>query len=272
MIGVLRYQPSCAAALGMGNQDGIFSGHLIDLIDGCGNSLCHHVAVKVSAHIGGHASIRSHLAEELIYRFVIIWELGTFVGNRLSIFPTSDTELGVPALIQGLGADVSAHGSGTCLTAARLIDQEYAVSFSQEHIGPALTSVRCCHPAHTGLTITMQEYHRKASFILRNLIKYIGVVYVGCLSGSGFFPLIFRIEGSIGSNGCTACCKNTLLFDDQSAICILFCGILGFCVFLGSCFFYTAFCLRCLGGCLGCASRTAAASGSKHCTGKGNCR
>ena len=68
------------------------------------------------------ASIRSHLAEELVYGFVIIWELRTFVGNGFSIFPASDTELGVPALIQGLGADVSAYRGRTCLAAARLID------------------------------------------------------------------------------------------------------------------------------------------------------
>ena len=106
----------------MGNQDRIFTGHLINFIDGCGNGLCYHIAVKVSAHIGGHAGIRSHLAEELVYGFVIIWELRTFVGNGFSIFPASDTELGVPALIQGLGADVSAYRGRTCLAAARLID------------------------------------------------------------------------------------------------------------------------------------------------------
>ena len=146
------------------------------------------------------------------------------------------------------------------------------MSLSQEHIRPALTSVRRRHPAHAGLTISMQEYHRKSGLILRNLIKHVRMVHMGRLSCSGFFPLVFRIEGSIGSNGCTACRKNALLFNDQSAICFLFCGILGFCVFLSGCFFCTAFCLCCLGGCLGCASRTAAASGSKHCAGKGNCR
>lgn len=60
------------------------------------------VSLSKSLPYQGHAGIRRHLAEELIYRFLIIRELRTFVYNGLSVLPTANSKLCIPSLVQSL--------------------------------------------------------------------------------------------------------------------------------------------------------------------------
>ena len=130
VIRVVGCCPAGTAALGMCYQNRILSRSFIYLVNGCSYCLRHCLIVKIRSHIRGHASIRRHLAEELIYRFLIIRELRTFVYNGLSVLPTANSKLCIPSLVQSLRANLSAYGSCTGFSSAGFIDQKYTVSFS----------------------------------------------------------------------------------------------------------------------------------------------
>ena len=147
----------------------------------------------------------------MIHGSGIVGELRAFVDNRLAILPAANAELGVPALIQRLGADVTTDRGCTCFAAAGLVNEEYAVTLAKKHLRPPLPAVRGSHPAHAGLAIAVEEHHGKPGFLCGDLIKYIGVIHMGGLTGSGFLPLVLRVKGSVGGHGNTARGENALL-------------------------------------------------------------
>ena len=195
----------------MSHQNGVLSSALIYFVNGGSHGLCHGLVIKIAAHIRGHAGVRRHLAEELIHGSGIVGELRAFVDNRLAILPAANAELGVPALIQRLGADVTTDRGCTCFAAAGLVNEEYAVTLAKKHLRPPLTTVRRGHPAHAGLAIAVQEYHGKSGFLCGDLIEHIGVIHMGGLTGSGLLPLVLRVKGSVGGHGNAARRENALL-------------------------------------------------------------
>ena len=59
--------PARQAALGVGHQDGVLAGAVIDLVNGHRHCLGHHRVVDVLIATGVvHAGVRRHLAEELV--------------------------------------------------------------------------------------------------------------------------------------------------------------------------------------------------------------
>ena len=259
VVRILRRSPAGTAALGVGYQNRILACHLINLINGCCHGSCHRLIVEIRAHIGSHSRIRRHLTEKLIYRLIIIWELRAFIWYRFSIFPAADTELGIPSLIQSLGADVAADRGSACLASSGLIDQEYAVSHPQEHIRPSFSSVRCGHPAHTGLSVAVKEYHGKPRLVLRNLIKHIGMIHMGSLACAGLLPVILRIKGSFRSHSNAAGRKDSLIGDHQRAVSLCLIGsAVCFFPFCTLCIFRLStlrFCTLCFRGLCLCAFR-----------------
>ena len=211
MVGVAGCRPAGAAALRVSHQNGVLACTLIYLVNGGSHGLCHGLVIKIAAHIRGHAGVRRHLAEELIHGSGIVGELRAFVDNRLAILPAANAELGVPALIQRLGADVTADGGSACFAAAGLVNEEYAVTLAKKHLRPPLTAVRRGHPAHAGLAIAVEEHHGKPGFLCGDLIEHIGVIHMGGLTGSGLLPLVLRVKGSVGGHGNAARRENALL-------------------------------------------------------------
>ena len=147
----------------------------------------------------------------MIHGSGIVGELRAFVDNGLTILPAANAELSVPALIQRLGTDVTADGGSARFAPSGLVNEEHAVAFAEEQIRPALPAIRGSHPAHAGLAVTVEEHHGKPGFLCGDLIKYIGVIHMGGLTGSGFLPLVLRVKGSVGGHGNTARGENALL-------------------------------------------------------------
>ena len=211
MVGVAGCRPAGAAALRVSHQNGVLSSALIYFVNGGSHGLCHGLVIKIAAHIRGHAGVRRHLAEELIHGSGIVGELRAFVDNRLAILPAANAELGVPALIQRLGTDVTADGGSARFAPSGLVNEEHAVAFAEEQIRPALPAIRGSHPAHAGLAVTVEEHHGKPGFLCGDLIEHIGVIHMGGLTGSGLLPLVLRVKGSVGGHGNTARGENALL-------------------------------------------------------------
>ena len=199
----------------MGHQNRVFTGALIDFVDGSRNGLGHHgvVDVLVAARVV-HAGIRRHLAEELVKGFFSCGKLGTLIVGKLVIQVSTNAELGVPGLVRGLHGDGTGHRGLSSLAPAGLVDEPYAVAHSQEHIGPAFPAIRSSHPTHTGLTIAMEKHHGQAALLGGNLVKHIGVVHMGSRTFPGHI-VIGNIKGTVrGDYGATSG-EHPLLGDDQ---------------------------------------------------------
>ena len=77
MVGVPGHLPAGQAALGVGHQDGVLAGAVINLIDGGGHCLGYHGVVDVLVARGVvHTGVRGHLAEELVQYLLPLGELG----------------------------------------------------------------------------------------------------------------------------------------------------------------------------------------------------
>ena len=85
------------------------------------------------------------------------------------------------------------------------------MTLAKKHLRPPLTAVRRGHPAHAGLAIAVQEYHRQFGFVFGNLIEHVGVIDMSGLTGSGLLPLVLRVKGSVGGHGNAARRENALL-------------------------------------------------------------
>jgi hypothetical protein len=74
------------------------------------------------------------------------------------------------------------------------------------------------HPSHPGLAVAVEEHHRQAGFIGRDLIKDIGVVHMSGLPGSGVLPLVLRVKGSLRGDGDAPGGEKALFPDAENAV------------------------------------------------------
>ena len=76
MVGVQGHLPAGQTALGVGHQDGVLAGALMDLVNGGRHRLGHHGVVDALVPGGVvHAGVRGHLAEELVQDLLPLGEL-----------------------------------------------------------------------------------------------------------------------------------------------------------------------------------------------------
>ena len=215
VVGVTGHLPAGQAALGVGHQDGVLAGAVIDLVDGCRHRPGHHFVVDVLV-AGGvvHAGIRGHLAEKLVQDLLPLGELGALVVGELVIEISADAELGVPGLVGWGGGHGACHGGLTGLAPAGLVDEPDAVAHPQEHVTPALPAVGGGHPAHAGLAVAVEKHHGQLRVVLGDLVEHIGVVHVGGRALPGGV-VVGHVEGTVGFDHGAAGGEDALLGDDQ---------------------------------------------------------
>ena len=100
-------------------------------------------------------------------------------------------------------------GHGNCrtgFTAARLIDEIRSVAIAEEHLCPAIPSVRGGHPAHAALAIAMKINDRIAVILSGSHEQHIGVIDVSRIAGTrSIHPVRCRVKFTFNGLGdCTA--------------------------------------------------------------------
>lgn len=170
LVGRDRDVPAGAPALRMGNKDAVAASPE-NLHKRVGDNLL----IKVSR-------IGRHLAEELIERLFVVRELAVLVSVR----PQADTKLGVPGLILRERRDFAGLAGLPGFAAAGMIHQIDAAALAQERIASAFAPVGSRLPAHAGLSVAVQEYHRTGAARGGDLKEHVGVV--------GMVRLTFRLE------------------------------------------------------------------------------